>query len=99
MAPEEVRRLLKFTGCVGYRKAVTVTRSTLTFFVYKDKIEVVEGGPSVVSLIQWKKLKVTCFIKQLNEITWFSVSISYYNTGDCGICSIFHEEAKRILIQ
>ena len=56
-----------------------------------------EGDPSVVSLIQWKKLKVTCFVKQ-NEIAWFSVSIATLH-GDCDICSmlfiLFMKKLKR----
>ena len=40
----------------------------------------------MISLIQWKKLKVTCFIKQ-NEIACMVFYINY-NTGDCDICSM-----------
>ena len=54
----------------------------------------------MVSLIQWKKLKVTCFVKQ-NEIAWFSVSITTLVIVISVQCCLYHihEESKRILIQ
>ena len=46
----------------------------------------------MVSLIQWKKLKVTCFVKQ-NEIAWFSVSITTLVIVISVLCCLYiHEE-------
>ena len=60
-----------------------------------------EGDPSVVSLIQWKKLKVTCFVKQ-NEITWCSVSITtlviVISVLRTYVVYIIHEEADPVNI-
>ena len=68
--------------------------------VYKDKREAVEhikwkeAHLVSVSYVEWKKLKVICFVKQ-NEIAWFSVLITtlvVVLSVHCYVVYIIHEE-------